>query len=137
VDETRLIRPFSSNLRPRGQDGRISLDHRIEIEAAGYRQFATTVSVRPGTKPVEVLISSSLRIPPSRRRVLRSWHECHYVTSGQMAADYPDLTGFPIRVVVVSTDAVPEGALILNRKIMGLISPGRISIEVRQPSATA
>ncbi|TMB36055.1 MAG: PEGA domain-containing protein [Deltaproteobacteria bacterium] len=29
-------------------------DHRIEVKAAGYRSFATTVSVRPGTRPVEI-----------------------------------------------------------------------------------
>jgi hypothetical protein len=29
-------------------------DHRIEIKAAGYRVFATTVSVRSGARPVEI-----------------------------------------------------------------------------------
>jgi hypothetical protein len=29
-------------------------DHRIEVKAAGYRLFATTVSVRPGARPVEI-----------------------------------------------------------------------------------
>jgi len=29
-------------------------DHRIEIKAAGYRPFATTVSVRAGARPVEI-----------------------------------------------------------------------------------
>ena len=29
-------------------------DHRIEVKAAGYRPFATTVSLRPGARPVEI-----------------------------------------------------------------------------------
>jgi len=29
-------------------------DHRIEVKAAGFRPFATTVSVRPGARPVEI-----------------------------------------------------------------------------------
>ena len=29
-------------------------DHRIEVKAAGYRMFATTVSVRSGARPLEI-----------------------------------------------------------------------------------
>jgi hypothetical protein len=29
-------------------------DHRIEVKATGYRLFATTVSVRPGARPLEI-----------------------------------------------------------------------------------
>jgi serine/threonine protein kinase len=37
-------------------------DHRIEVKAVGYRLFGTTVSVRPGARPVEV--DAALEVEP-------------------------------------------------------------------------
>jgi hypothetical protein len=39
-------------------------DHLIEVKAAGYRAFATTVSVRSGARPLEIEAALQAETPP-------------------------------------------------------------------------